>query len=232
MTRRLLLTAAILGGLFLGVNVVAERVAEGKIADQAQKTFGTKTAPTVEIGGFPILVNLLQGTIPTASLEGAGLTVAELDVAKFRIEIEGIRASLSQLTSGGKISVARLLAQADVTGDAITRYVRSRDHQVTITVLPGKIRVTGPVPNGGTGSAEGVPRLIGRILKFEPDAVSVGGKPLTGRARQLAREALTFEVDVPLLPGGVKITAVDYRAGYVVLVAKLENGSIDLGKTP
>lgn len=229
--RRILVLAGVFGGLFFGANLVAESVAEGKIADQAQKTFGTSTPPQVEIGGFPILVNILQGSIPTASLEGSNLTVAELEVARFRIEIERIQASLSQLTSGGKIGVGRLLAQADVTDAAVTKYVRSRDKQVTINVLPGKIRVTGPIPGGGTGAAEGTPRIIGRILKFEPDRVTAGGKPLSGRALTAARQALTFEVDIPLLPGGVKITGIDFRAGFAVLIAKVENGTLDMTKT-
>lgn len=228
--RRLLVTGAVLGGLFLGANMVAESVAEGKIADQAQKTFGTSSKPQVEIGGFPILVNILQGSIPTASLEGSNLVVAEMSVARFRIEIEGIEASLSQLTAGAAFGVKRLLAQADVTSRAVTDYVRSRDKQVTIEVLPGKIRVTGPVPGGGTGAAEGTPRLIGRIMKFEPDRVTAGGKPLSGRVLQEARKALTFEVDIPLLPGGIKITGIDFRQGFAVLIARLENGRIDLNK--
>lgn len=226
LTRRLLISAAILGALFWGANLVAERVAERRIAAQAQKTFGTSAPPEVSIGGFPIILNVLQGTIPNASLEGRGLIVDELRVDVFRIELEGISASLSDITGGKPIRIERGLGQAEVTSEALTAYVR-RDYNVTVTVLPGKIRVSGPV-RGTTATAEGTPKRVGRILRFEPDRVTVEGKPLTGPALRAAREALTFEIDLPILPGGARITSIDYRDGRAVLLAKLENATLDL----
>lgn len=229
-TRRLLVTGLIGGGLFWGVNVAAEQVAENRIAAQAQKSFGTSEPPSVSIGGFPIIVNVLQGSIPSALLEGRDLTVDEMRVALFRIELEGIKASLSDITAGKPITIERGLGQAEVTSEAITAYVRSRKYEVDVAVLPGKIRVTGPV-RGATGTAEGTPKLVGRLLRFAPDAVSVNGKPLSGAALTAARAALTFEVDLPVLPGGARITSIDYRTGRAVMLAKLENATLDLSKS-
>lgn len=227
LTRRLLITGAVLAALFWGANIAAERVAESRIASQAQKTFGTAEPPTVAIGGFPLILNVLQGSIPNASLEAHDLVVDELRVDVFRIELEGITASLSDITSGKPIRIARGLGQAEVTSADITTYVRSRKKNVTVTVLPGKVRVSGPV-RGATATAEGVPRLTGRLLHFRPDAVTVEGQPLRGAALTAARDALTFEIDLPILPGGARITSVDYRAGRVVLIAELKNATLDL----
>ena len=85
LARRLLLTTAILGGLFWGANVLAERVAESRIAAEAQKSFGTPAPPEVSIEGFPILIKILQGQIPRVTLEGSGLVVQEMKVARLRI---------------------------------------------------------------------------------------------------------------------------------------------------
>jgi len=227
LTRRLLVTAAILGALFWGANLAAEKVAEARIAAQAQKTFGTTSPPEVSIGGFPIILNVLQGSIPTASLEGRGLTVDELAVDVFRIELEGIRASLSDISEGRRIQIERGLAQAEVTSRAITDFVRSRGYRLTVTALPGKIRVSGSV-RGATATAEGTPKQVGRVLQFRPDSVMVEGKPLSGAALAEARKALTFEIDLPILPGGARITSIDYREGRIVMIATLENASLDL----
>ena len=227
LTRRLLITAAIGGSLFLGANVAVERVAEGRIAAQAQKSFGTAEPPIVSLGGFPLIVNILQGTIPSAFLEGRDLTIQDLRVAVLRIELEGIQASLSDITAGKPIGVQRGLGQAEVTSEAVTAFVRSSDYKVTVVVLPGTMRVTGPV-RGATGVAEGVPKLTGRLLRFVPDTVAVNGKPLSGAALTAAREALKFEVDLPLLPGGAKITSIDLRKDRVVLIATMQDATLDL----
>lgn len=228
LARRLLIVAAILGALFFGANVVAERVAERRIAGEAQRSFGSPEPPHVSIEGFPILVDILRGRIARAALDGRDLRVEDLRIARLRITLEDVRASLSDLSAGRPVRVARGLATAEVAGAAVNDYVRSRGHDVTVAVRPGRVVVSGEVRGAGPGTAEGTPTLVGRLLRFEPDSVSVRGRPLRGPALAAARRELSFEVDLPVLPGGVRVTAVEYAQDKVTLIARLRNATIDL----
>ncbi len=228
--RRILIFAGITGGLFLGANIVAERVAEQRIATEAQKSFGTPTAPAVSLEGFPIIVNVLRGNIPRASLVGENAKLDELQVARLTLTLEGLRASLSDFSAGKPIGIDRGLAIAEVTGTSITRYVRSRGHQVDIQVVPGGVVVTGRLEGAGTGRAEGTPKLTGRVLSFTPSKVSAQGRSVTGPALAVAKRKLSFEIDLPTLPGGIRNTALEYGRGSARLVARLQNAMIDLSK--
>jgi hypothetical protein len=79
-------------------------------------------------------------------------------------------------------------------------------------------------------TAEGVPKLVGKILTFSPDSVAVGGRPLSGAAGAEARRQMSFQLDLPPLPGGVRITAIEFRKDLIKLIARLTDATIDLSK--
>ncbi|MGH2830732.1 MAG: LmeA family phospholipid-binding protein [Actinomycetota bacterium] len=228
--RRLIVAATIGGALFLGANIVAERVAEQRIGSEARRSFGTAATPEVHIEGFPILVKILQGKIPKASLFGRNLVIEDLRIEQVRIVLEGIRARLSDITQGKPIRVARGLATAEVTTANVNAYLRDRDreHDITLTIVPGKVIARGEVPRVGTGSAEGVPRVVGRRLTFRPDRVTVRGRPLSGGQLEQARRELSFEIDLPELPGGIRITAIQLEQGIARLIARFTDATLDL----
>lgn len=225
--RKIIVTAGIVGGLFVGANVVAERVLESQLAKEAKKAFATTATPQVSVDGFPILINVLQGRIPRASLIGSNVTAQDLKVAELRLSLEGITASIGDLTAGKPIGIDQGLAEADVTTAAVNSYIKSRGERVTVAIKPGKVVVSRTV-RGQRASAEGVPRIVGRLLSFTPSSATVNGRPVSGAVLQAARRELSFEIDLPLLPGGIRITAIELKEGLATLVARLQDATINL----
>lgn len=225
--RKIIIAAGVIGGLFVGANVLAERVLESQLSKEAKKAFSTTTAPKVSVDGFPILINILKGRIPRASLVGSNVTAQDLKVAELRLSLEGITASIGDITAGKPIGIDQGLAEADVTAAAVNGYIKSRGERVTLSIKPGKVVVSGTV-RGQRASAEGVPRVVGRLLTFTPASATVNGRPVSGAVLQAARRELSFEIDLPLLPGGIRISAIELQDGFATLVAHLEDATINL----
>ncbi|MHB8513458.1 MAG: LmeA family phospholipid-binding protein [Actinomycetota bacterium] len=221
-TRKILVTAIVLVALFIAANAIVQKVAENKIASTIQTSFHTSAKPKVSLRGFPIIFNILKGVIPGARIEATSLRVVDLSISSLTIDLAGIHAKLSDLASGKAVSIDRGIATASVSDQQITSYVRSRNYPVTIHVRSSDVLVTGSVPRVGTATAEGVPRIIGRLLIYHPDSVTVNGQALSGAEGQYARQRLSFEVDIPQLPGGAKISTIQLTPGAVLLTAKLD----------
>ena len=222
-TRRLILSVIVLAGLFFGANIVAQKIAESRIASQAKKSFHTSKTPKVSLQGFPIILKILQGLIPHATLEAHDVNVQDVPISVLTVVLDGVHAKLADLSGGKPIRIDRGLATAVVDEPAVNSYVRSRGHQVSIQIRLHSVVASKPIPGIGTGVAEGAPRIVGRLLVFAPEHVRVGGKPLSGPALREARRQLSFEVDLPLLPGGIRLTGIDLVPHQARLVARLDN---------
>lgn len=227
-TRKILIAALVLVGLFYGANIAAQKIAEAKIADQAQKSFHTSKKPVVTLDGFPILLKILQGRIPRARLFGENLTVRDLRLASLDVQLEGIHAKLADLSAGRAILVERGLATASVPEASINTYVRSRGFGGAIEVRASDIRVKGQIAGVGAASADGVPRVVGRLLTFSPQRVVVAGRPVSGAVLAAARKRLAFEVDLPELPGGMRITGIDFAPHLVSLIATIDHANFTI----
>ena len=229
LARRLLVTAAILGGLFVGANVVAERVAEDRLAIAAQKELKTPTRPTASLD-FPVLLDVIRGRLPRVVLDGRDAKLEDLAVAEVHIVLEGVASPFDAIVKNAALHVASGSITASVTQKAINDLLAERDENVTVEVRDGLV-----VAHGKVGScpvrAEGVPRLEKSALVFRPAKTPTTTCKVTASqfANQALIEATTFRLELPDLPGGVAIGRSEYHAGALSLVASIENASIDLG---
>jgi hypothetical protein len=226
MLRRLLIALVILGGLFALGNVWMNGVAEHKAADQIRASLKLSETPRVSFDGFPILLRLLAGRIPHATVDATGVTVKGLRVARFHLQVDDLAVSLADLTAGrGRLRTSGGMATGDVTAADANAYLAKQHQGVTVAFSGSAVRVRTRARYGGTPhdvEASGVLTLEGTDLVFVPQKVTVDGGPPPDAIAARARHDAAFRVPIPALPGGVRPKRVVVRDG----VARLE---VDFG---
>lgn len=173
-------------GLDRGAEVVVERVVAGKVQDCLQ----TPDRPDVEIGGFPLIPDLVRGrlehlTMTARDANAQGVRVAELTVDARGVEREG---------SGGEMDALR--------GSGLVTYAAMSEQAMGMTVSDGgdgSLRISGGL-GLLSGSATTTPRIENGDLVLEPGQVST---PLFGEV-----DFTDFpEIRIPIreLPTGVDV---------------------------
>ena len=230
--RRLLITLAILGGLFAGLNVVGERFAEDRLADVVAARFDLEQPPAVDLDVFPIVMAIIRGRLPGLRVTATDVRVEDLSVERLDVVLRDVGVEGGLLGGGdlavvvGEGSVEVRVAQA-----AINAYLKERGEDARVRLSSGTVRVS--VTRTFLGQtrryeATGRLRLSKQRLIFEPGRVTVDGRPAQGPEADLAREQATLDVRIPRLPGGFRPTEVEPAEGALVLRATLEDRKLSL----
>jgi hypothetical protein len=225
--RKLFLLVAILGILFVGANVVAARVAEGKIAEAAQREFGLPSKPEIHIGGFPIILDVLRGTLPSVSFVASGVVVQDLRIETAAVDLKGIGAH--GLFGGDvTVTVASGSVRATVAQSDLNAFLRKHNGDTSIVLRAGNNATVSAVRDGLHYVANGVVSISGGAFVFTPRTVTIEGRaPPPGFEAEAKRRA-TVRVAIPKLPGGVAVTRVATAPGNVTLVASMKNRTFSL----
>lgn len=232
--RRLLVLVVLLGGLFIGLNIVAERMAEDRIEVAAQRTFGLEDRPTVDVRGFPVLVHVVQGRLPQVAIDAERATVADLALTDLRVLLDEIAAD-GGLLGGGRLtlSVASAVVDARATQESVLALIRKQGIDVTsLRLVEGGARVGAFREIGGEVrriDARARVSLSGRTLRIDPTSVTVEGRAPSGELRRRALRATTVRVRLPKLPGGFTVTRISVEPGRVLLRALAEDYELVVG---
>lgn len=229
LARRLIVTAAVLGGLFVGANVVAERIAEDRLAEAAQRELRTTARPIVSLD-FPVLMDLLQGSLGRVVIDGRDAKLDDLSVAGVHIVLEGIDRPLDMITKSLPLRVRGGSITGSVEQKAVNDLLARRGEDVRVELRENLV-----VANGKVGRcpvrAEGLPRLERGALVFRPSKTPTTTCQVDGSqfSKQALIEATTFRIELPKLPGGVAIGRIEVHATRLSLVAVLKDAKIDFG---
>lgn len=224
--RRVLIPLVILAGLFLGANVVAQNVAEDRLASAVQTSFGLDSPPQVNLAGFPIIVRVLTGTLPELGFRADDVEVEGLKLSAVTAELFDIRADGGLLnTEGLRVTIGRGEIRGQASERAINDYLRVQGEDATISIEPNNVA---QIQKRGTFrgnrrsiTATGTISLRGGRLRFDPKTVEVDGRPPPASFAAEAKRQATVAVQVPPLPGGIKVTALETTSGAITLVAVL-----------
>jgi hypothetical protein len=227
--RRLIVTAAIVGGLFVGANMVAERFAEDRLAAAAQKELHTTTRPTASLD-FPVLLDLFKGKLQRLTLDGRDAKVEDLSAAQVHIVLKGIDNPLDAISKSAPLHVDEGSITVSAEQKAVNDLLARRREDARVELRENLVVTTGKVGSCPV-RAEGLPRLEKGDLVFRP-----AKKPTTTCPSAPSRftdqaliEATTFRVALPKLPGGVAIGRIEVHSGRLSLIAVLKDAVIDLG---
>lgn len=232
--RKLIFTAIILVGLFVGAGVLLEGVTERQLSTGIARTFDLETRPTVEIDSFPFLLRVLQGRFPSVVVEARDVPFEGLDVALFKVDMRGVKADLDVLLRSDQfdLRVEQGTGSARITEDAINAFLSEEDIRVHVTLRPdGGVFVRADRNVAGRTrrfEATGSLALKARTLTFRPTRVTVDGQPATGAIGTRARRDTTFSVEIPRLPGAIVPSTVDVADGVMTLVADLDGYTLKL----
>jgi hypothetical protein len=222
----------ILGLLFVGANLFVAHLAEGKIAAALQSSFHLPKKPAVRIGGFPIILNIVNGKIPRVSFDASEATFEGLTVQQIKVALVGVTAQGGFLHGGSiRLEVGAGTVQARSTNGAVNAYLKAHGQNATMAFHSGRTVVRAVRTLLGRSHvlvATGAVAREGTLLVFRPASVTVDGRAPPPGTEALAKQKTTIRVHLPKLPGGITAYGVKAVEGAVAIAAVLRNQLLDL----
>ena len=230
--RWLLAPVIIAAVLFVVVNLVVQRIAESRIASTLQSTFHLSARPSVSIGGFPIIANILGGHLPRVSFGAPTATFQGLTVTDINVTLIDVSAGGGFLHGGPlTIKVAAGTIRGRAIDTSVNAYLKDHGKNATIAFHPGRATVR------AVRSFLGRPRMLvasgtvsreGCSLVFRPTSVTVDGRAPPPGTEGLAEQKTTIRVQLPKLPGGISSYGLRAVEGAASLSAVLHDQVLEL----
>ncbi|MGZ4103934.1 MAG: LmeA family phospholipid-binding protein [Actinomycetota bacterium] len=232
LVRWILTPLIILGLLFVGANVVVQHVAESTLAGAIEDAFHLPTKPTVEVGGFPIIVDLLRGRIPRVSFTASGADIEGLKIDEITVVLTDVGSNAGFLRGApAQITVKTGTVTGRATQASVNAYLAAHSENATLTFHQDSVVVRAVRVFLGarrTFVATGTIAREGKALVFRPTSVTIDGHPPPPGTGGLARQKATVSVALPELPGGVASYRVEAVEGGLAITAVLNDATVDL----
>ncbi|MPZ69756.1 MAG: DUF2993 domain-containing protein [Actinobacteria bacterium] len=191
----IIVTAAVL------VDIFAKGMAERAVATSVQEGLDLDEEPDVAIGGFPFIVNLLNGVVPEVSLDAENVGRGRVRFDLVTLKLSNVRLDTSALISGEaeSIRIGGGRGRAVMSGATLSRLLQREGVDATIEFIDGEVIVS---PEGSLEQASGDLSLEGRNLVLSspllPESVSlplpVIAEGLTYRALEIGEGQALLEV--------------------------------------
>lgn len=220
--RKFLVTMAVLlvvvGGGLVAMDFGAAAYAESQIAAQVSTEVDnrglTSQPPSVAVGGFPFLTQVVSGRYDEITIELRDLSNGSVTLPKMTIVASGVDAPLTTVRSGdGPIVADRVTGESTVPWRTIIDAIDADGLNLSADDA-GQIKISGAVGVAGitaevtgTGSVSitnGRVRLSVTSLSTANPIANAQIKTLLDRYRSL----LTHEVTLPRLPYNLKVNEV------------------------
>ena len=204
----------VLVGGVLVADRVAESAAERQVADAIQQNLDVVGSPTVELGGFPFLTQVLAGSIDDVTGQVDGVTLEGIDATDVTIDARDVSTSEPYTVGTATIS-------ATLPTSSIEQIVADRsDLDVTVAVDGGALTASGKVL-GLTLAANLVPRVEdGKLLVSVAD-VRIAGLTVSVDSLPSAIGDRLTDVEIPVdgLPDGLVLSDATVVADGVRITA-------------
>ena len=135
------LVLLVIVGLLIAGDIWLKAEAEKRVAAQVQASFGPRGDADVEFSGFPFIVRLAAGSIPSAKLTSTSLERSGVRLTDLRMTMQDVSFSWSKVLAGeiGSVRVRDGHGRASVpASDLVEAFAEG---QLEIEVADGKIRV-------------------------------------------------------------------------------------------
>ncbi|GLF99764.1 LmeA family phospholipid-binding protein [Streptomyces yaizuensis] len=219
-----LITAVVLGGLFVAADRVAVTVAENEAADRIRTTQGLSATPDVSIKGFPFLTQIAGKHLDEVDISVNGL---DASAGGHTVEVSEVRAELDDVEIAGNFTSA-VAARAE--GSARVSYAdltKAAPKGATVgyagpeRAAKGQVRIDGPVLQLLEGAGIEVPAHIKGMLGDEEITVHSTVEPAEGGTVRLKaedlpdmpvagfdgqlRRAVDYDMQIDGLPAGIRL---------------------------
>ncbi|TFE54249.1 DUF2993 domain-containing protein [Streptomyces sp. ICN441] len=217
--RILLITAVVLGGLFVAADRLLLDYAEQEAAEKVKARQGYSGTTEVSIAGFPFLTQ-----VAGKELERVDVTVrgVEASAGGRRVVITEMSAALHQVRLGSGFSSATATTATGTARISYADLAKAADEDVTLAYGGnGKVKVTGSVDVAGRTLTRGVVSTVslvdGDTIRVRADEVPGEGIPVL---ENLIRRKTDFDREISGLPQGMTLEKVQAEEdGLVVTVS-------------
>ncbi|MEE1755570.1 LmeA family phospholipid-binding protein [Streptomyces sp. SP18CS02] len=206
--RILLITAVILGGLFVAVDRLAVNFAEDEAAQKVQAAQGLAGTTEVSIKGFPFLTQVLGKELDQVDIRLSGVDAV---AGGRKVRLSEMNAALRDVRLEDNFSRA---VAATASGTARVSYAdlgRASGEDVTVGFGGnGKVKVTGTAEVLGKSITRSV---LSTVSLVEGDTIRVRADSVPGEGipglEDMVRERTDFDRQVGGMPAGLRLTKVE-----------------------
>ena len=201
-----LITLIVILGLLVAGDRVANAITENEIASQFQSSLALSGKPSVSIGGFPFLTQLLAKDFKNVNISATNEVINSASAGGGALEIASLNATLhgmhfSEFSTSSTATVDQLQATALVTFTALG-HVGGIPQGITLTSDGGN-RVKASVDIGPlSSSAEAT------VTQTGPAQITVKISDFNGIPADVLGNLSSFTINIPKLPKGVSIQSV------------------------
>ncbi|GFH36702.1 LmeA family phospholipid-binding protein [Streptomyces pacificus] len=220
--RILLITAVVLGGLFVAADRLLLSYAEQEAAEKVRARQGASGTTEVSIAGFPFLTQ-----VAGKELERVDVTVrgVEASAGGRRMVISEMSAALRDVRLGGGFSSATATTATGTARISYADLAKAVEEDVTVAYGGnGKVKVTGTVDIGGRTLSRSVVSTVslvdGGTIRVRADEVPGEGIPML---ENLIRQKTDFDREISGLPQGMELEKVQVEEGGFVITVTGRN---------
>ena len=211
--------------LLLAVDRVAVRVADHVLAQRIKTSQHLGQLPTVRIGGFPFLTQVLAGHYTHVSTDLTGLTRNGLRISALHVRLDGVHLNAGQALHRtlDSIPVDHAVGDIQVSYTDLNSLLRPQG----ITVGPagnGGLAVIGTVDVAGlsvAGKAVGTPTVIPAGVRVTVSQISADGVPAALTA--LLGDSFAFTIPTNGLPYRLSVRSVTVTDTGLDITAGADN---------
>ncbi|MEU4128254.1 LmeA family phospholipid-binding protein [Streptomyces wuyuanensis] len=217
--RILLITAVILGGLFVAADRLLLGYAESEAAEKVKARQGLSGTAEVSIAGFPFLTQVAGKELERVDVTLRGI---ETSANGRRVVISELSAALHDVRLGAGFSSATATTATGTARISYADLAEASDEDVTPAYGGnGKVKVTGSVDVLGRTISRSVVSTVslvdGDTIRVRADEVPGEGIP---RLEDLIRQKTDFDRKISGLPQGMKLEKVQAEEdGLVITVS-------------
>lgn len=238
----LLILFVVLVGLVIALDRIGVRVAEDRIAKQAYEEIqrngaSAATQPTVTIGGFPFLTQVLGGKYERITIEAERPKSNNVQLERMTLVATDVTANASDLINGrGPVVAGRISGTATLSWATVKSLIQIRGlpvpfdpAQLSIKVNNDNVELRLPITVTGfstTLRASGTVQIAGGEVRLKLVDVGTEGAALPAAARAVVngyRNVLQATIPIPQMPYKLVLQTVRTDAGGVQITATSDN---------
>jgi len=188
----------VVAGLLVADRVVASTTEKRAVQAIEQNLDGVVGTPTVDIGGFPFLTQVLAGSLDEVTGQVDGVTLEGIKATDVTIDAKDITTSTPY--TAGTATISATLPTASINSIVADQ----TQLEITVTVDGSALKATGKVL-GVTMSANLVPRVQDGKLLVDVQDIAIGGLSVSVDSLPASIGNRLNDIEVPVggLPEGL-----------------------------
>ena len=209
--RKLLVALVLIVVLGVVADVGARAYAERRVREEMSRSLDLSEEPDVSLGGFPFLLHLLRGTLPSVDVVASDVPAGRLRFDIVRMNLHDVSFSFADLLSrSGTVRADRADGTATVTPGDVMAALRDSGIPLSVEFSDGVIRITAAqLP----GEVEASVKLEGQRLLFSPSRPAL---------------PLEFALDLPRFVPGMVYTDARIEGSVGVLTFRADQPTFDV----